>query len=60
VEEEEDGDTHFECAIDEGEVNEEILRRYEMETTSDDEDDPLVPKDRYRYNFSQLSVNSRR
>jgi hypothetical protein len=54
-EEEGDGDTHFEGAIDEGEVNEEVLRRYKMEAngdergleedSSDDEDDPLVPRD---------------
>jgi hypothetical protein len=54
-EEEGDGDTHFEGAIEEGEVNEEVLRRYEMEAngdergleedSSDDEDDPLVPRD---------------
>jgi hypothetical protein len=66
-EEEGDGDTPFEGAIDEGEVNEEVLRRYEMEAdgdergleehSSDDEDDPLVPRDWDRYNFSQLSVN---
>jgi hypothetical protein len=47
--------THFEGAIDEGEVNEELLRRFEMEAngdergleenSSDDEDDPLVPRD---------------
>jgi hypothetical protein len=55
--EEEEGHshTHFEGAIDEGEVNEELLRRFEMETngdergleedSSDDEDDPLVPRD---------------
>jgi hypothetical protein len=53
--------------IDEGEVNEEVLRRYEMEAdedecgleedSSDDEDDPLVPRDCDKYNFSQLSVN---
>jgi hypothetical protein len=51
-EEEGDGDTPFEGAIDEGGVNEEVLRRYEMEAdedergleedSSDDEDDPLV------------------
>jgi hypothetical protein len=66
-EEEGDGDTPFEGAIDEGEVNEEVLRRYEMEAngdergleedSSDDEDEPLVPRDRDSYNFSQLSVN---
>jgi hypothetical protein len=60
--EEGDGDTHFEGAIDEGEVNEEVLRRYEMEVngdehglkedSSDDEDDPLVPRDWDSYNFS--------
>jgi hypothetical protein len=54
-EEEGDGDTPFEGAIDEGEVNEEVLKRYEMEADgdergleedcSDDEDDPLVPRD---------------
>jgi hypothetical protein len=67
--EEEEGDshTHFEGAIDEGEVNEELLRRYEMEAngdervleedSSDDEDDPIVPRDWDSYNFSQLSVN---
>jgi hypothetical protein len=47
--------THFEGAIDEGEVNEELLRQFEMEAngdergleeeSSDDEDDPLVPRD---------------
>ena len=66
-EEEGDGDTHFEGAIDEGEVNEELLRRYKMEAngdergleedSSDDEDDPLIPRDWDSYNFSQLSVN---
>jgi hypothetical protein len=66
-EEEGDGDTPFEGAIDEGEVNEEVLRQYEMEVdedergleedSSDDEDDPLVPRDCDNYNFSQLSVN---
>jgi hypothetical protein len=66
-EEEGDGDTYFEGAIDEGEVNKEVLRRYEMEAngdergleedSSDDEDDPLVPRDWDSYNFSQLSVN---
>jgi hypothetical protein len=68
--EEEEGDdhTHFEGAIDEGEVNEELLRRFEMEAngdergleeeSSDDEDDPLVPRDWDSYNFSQLSVNA--
>jgi hypothetical protein len=65
--EEGDGHTHFEGAIDEGEVNEELLRRYEREAngdergleedSSDDEDDPLVPRDCDSYNFSQLSVN---
>ena len=67
--EEGDGDTPFEARgeIDEGEVNEEVLRRYEMEAdedergleedSSDDEDDPLVPRDWDSYNFSQLSVN---
>jgi hypothetical protein len=50
-----------------GEVNEELLRRYEMEAngdergleedSSDDEDDPLVPRDWDSYNFSQLFVN---
>jgi hypothetical protein len=54
-EEEGDGHTHLEGAIDKGEVNEELLRRYEMEAngdergleedSSDDEDDPLVPRD---------------
>jgi hypothetical protein len=56
-EKEGDGDTPFEARgeIDEGEVNEEVLRRYEMEVdedecgleenSSDDEDDPLVPRD---------------
>jgi hypothetical protein len=68
--EEEDGHghTHFEGAIDEGEVNEELLSRFEMEAngdergleedSSDDEDDPLVPRDWDTYNFSQLSVNA--
>jgi hypothetical protein len=66
-EEEGDGQTHFEGAIDEGEVNEELLRRYEMEANGDergleedssnDEDDPLVPRDWDSYNFSQLSIN---
>jgi hypothetical protein len=68
-EEEGDGDTPFKArgAIDEGEVNEEVLRRYEMEAdedergleedSSDDEDDPLVPRDWDSYNFSQLSIN---
>jgi hypothetical protein len=66
-EEEGDGHTHFEGAIDEGEVNEELLRRFEMEAngdergleedSSDDEDDPLVPRDWDSYSFSQLSVN---
>jgi hypothetical protein len=54
-EEEGDGDTPIEGAIDEGEVNEEVLRRYEMEAngdergleedSSDDEDEPPVPRD---------------
>jgi hypothetical protein len=54
-EEEGDGDTPFKGAIDGGEVNEEVLGRYEMEAqgdergleedSSDDEDDPLVPRD---------------
>jgi hypothetical protein len=54
-EEEGHGHTHFEGAIDEGEVNEELLRRFEMEAnvderglekdSSDDEDEPLVPRD---------------
>jgi hypothetical protein len=54
-EEEGHGHTHFEGAIDEGEVNEELLRRFEMEAngdergveeeSSDDEDDPLIPRD---------------
>jgi hypothetical protein len=66
-EEEGDGHTHFEGAIDEGEVNEELLRRYEREAngdehgfeenSSDDEDDPLVPRDWDNSIFSQLSVN---
>jgi hypothetical protein len=66
-EEEGDGDTPFDGAIDEGEVNEEVLRRYEMEANGDergleedssyDEDEPLVPRDWDSYNFSQLSVN---
>jgi hypothetical protein len=57
----------FEGAIDEGEANEEVLRRYEMEAngdergleedSSDDEYEPLVPSDWDSYNFSQLSVN---
>jgi hypothetical protein len=63
-EEEGDGDTPFEArgAIDEGEVNEEVLRRYEMEAdedecgleedSSDDEDDLLVPRGWDSYNFS--------
>jgi hypothetical protein len=65
--EEGDGDTHFEGAIDEGGVNEEQLKRYGMEAngderglekdSSDDEDDLLVPRDWDNYNFSQLSVN---
>jgi hypothetical protein len=67
VEEEGDGDTPFEGAIEEGEVNEEVLRRYEMEAnedergleedSSDDEDETLVPRDWDSYNFSQLSIN---
>jgi hypothetical protein len=67
-EEEGHGHTHFEGAIDEGEVNEELLRRFEMEAngdergleedSSDDEDDPLVPRDWDSYNFSQLYVNA--
>jgi hypothetical protein len=67
-EEEGHGHTHFEGAIDEGEVNEELLRRFEMEAngdergleedSSDDEDDPLVPRDWDSYNFSQLFVNA--
>jgi hypothetical protein len=67
-EEERHGHTHFEGAIDEGEVNEELLRRFEMEADgdecgleedcSDDEDDPLVLRDWDSYNFSQLSVNA--
>jgi hypothetical protein len=62
-EEEGDGDTPFEsrCEIDEGEVNEEVLKRYKMEADEDEcgleEDDPLVPRDWESYNFSQLSVN---
>jgi hypothetical protein len=66
-EEEGDGDTHFGGAINEGEVNEEVLMWYEMEANGDergleedsldDEDDPLVPRDWDSYNFSQLSVN---
>jgi hypothetical protein len=56
-EEEGDDDTPFEARgeIDEGGVNEEVLRKYEMEADedgrgleedySDDEDDPLVPRD---------------
>jgi hypothetical protein len=56
-EEEGDGDTPFEARgeIDEGEVNEEVIRWYKMEAdedecgleedSSDDEDDPLVPRD---------------
>jgi hypothetical protein len=67
-EEEGDGDTPFEARgeIDKGEVNEEVLRRYEMEAdkdergleedSSDDEDDPLVPRDWDSYNFSQQMV----
>jgi hypothetical protein len=60
-EEEGDGHTHFEGALDEGEVNEELVRWYEMEAnedereleevSSDDEDDPLVPRDWGSYNF---------
>jgi hypothetical protein len=60
-EEEGDGHTHFKGAIDEGQVNEELLRRYEMEAngdergleedSSDDEDDLLVPRDWDSYNF---------
>jgi hypothetical protein len=67
-EEERHGHTHFEGAINEGEVNEELLRRFEMEAngdergleedSSDDEDDMLVPRDWDTYNFSQLSVNA--
>jgi hypothetical protein len=67
-EEEGHGHTHFEGAIDEGEVNEELLRRFEMEVNEDergleedssnDEDEPLVPRDWDNYNFSQLSVNA--
>jgi hypothetical protein len=67
-EEEGHGHTHFEGAIDEREVNEELLRRFEMEAngdergleedSSDDEDDSLVPRDWDTYNFSQLSVNA--
>jgi hypothetical protein len=62
-EEEGDGDTPFEsrCEIDEGEVNEKVLKRYKMEADEDEcgleEDDPLVPRDWESYNFSQLSVN---
>jgi hypothetical protein len=62
------GHTHFEGAIDEGEVNEELLCRFEMEAngdergleedSSDDVDDPLVPRDWDSYNFSQLSINT--
>jgi hypothetical protein len=61
-EEEGHGHPHFEGAIDEGEVNEELLRRFEMEANGDergleedssnDEDDPLVPRDWDSYNFS--------
>jgi hypothetical protein len=61
-EEEGHGHTHFEGAIDEREVNEELLRQFEMEASgdecgleedsSDDEDDPLVPRDWDSYNFS--------
>jgi hypothetical protein len=53
--------------IDEGKVNEEVLRRYEMEASGDergleedfldDEDEPLVTMDWDSYNFSHLSVN---
>jgi hypothetical protein len=67
-EEEGHGHTHFDGAIDEGEVNEELLRRFKMvangdergleEESSHDEDDPLVPRDWDSYNFSQLSVNA--
>jgi hypothetical protein len=67
-EEEGHGHTHFEGAIAEGEVNKELLRRFEMEVngdergleedSSDDEDDPLVPRVWDNYNFSQLSVNA--
>jgi hypothetical protein len=67
-EEERHGHTHFEGAIDEGKVNEELLRRFEMEAngdergleddSSDNEDDPLVPRDWDSYNFSHLSVNA--
>jgi hypothetical protein len=66
-EEERDGDTPFEGGIVEGGVNEEVLRRYKMEVngeergleedSSEDEDEPLVPRDWDSYNFSQLSVN---
>jgi hypothetical protein len=35
-EEEGHGQTHFEGAIDEGEVNEELLRRFEMEANGDE------------------------
>jgi hypothetical protein len=64
-----DGDTPFEARgeIDEGKVSEEVLRQYEMKTnedergleedSSDDKDDPLVPRDWDSYNFSQLAVN---
>jgi hypothetical protein len=62
------GHTHFEGAIDEGEVNEELLCRFEMEAngdergleedSSDDVYDPLVPRDWDSYNFSQLSINT--
>jgi hypothetical protein len=63
-----DDDTPFEARgeIDEGEVNEEVLRRYEMEAdvdergleedSSNDEDDLLVLRDWDSYNLSQLSV----
>jgi hypothetical protein len=55
--EEGDGDTPFEARgeIDKGEVNEEVLKQYGMEIdedehgleedSSDDENDPLVPRD---------------
>jgi hypothetical protein len=68
-EEERDADTPFEARgeIDEGGVNEEVLRRYDMEADedkrgleedfSDGEDDPLAPRDWESYNFSQLYVN---
>jgi hypothetical protein len=67
-EEEGHGLTHLEGAIDEGEVNEELLRRFKMEAdgdergleedSSDDEGDPLVPRDWDSYNFSQPFVNA--